>query len=74
MTRALETGPHGRWDNGELISTVLKLRTESAALLGYPNYAEYALQTRMAKSVTEVMQFPATSRAAPARCAAGVEG
>ena len=39
------------------IPTILKLRTEVAALLGYPNYAEYALQTRMAKSVTEVMQF-----------------
>ena len=58
VTRASEVGPHaGRWDNGELIPTILKLRTEAAALLGYPNYAEYALQTRMAKSVSEVMQF-----------------
>ncbi|MBI3576139.1 MAG: oligopeptidase A [Gammaproteobacteria bacterium] len=58
VTRASEVGPYaGRWDNGELIPTILKLRTEAAALLDYPNYAEYALQTRMAKSVAEVMQF-----------------
>ena len=58
VTRASEVGPHaGRWDNGELIPTILKLRAEAAALLSFKNYAEYALQTRMAKSVDEIMQF-----------------
>ncbi len=69
VTRASETGPHaGQWDNGALIPTILKLRAEAAALLGYSNYAEYALQTRMAKSVNEVMQFlrDLATRARPA--------
>ncbi len=58
VTRASETGPTaGQWDNGPLIPQILKLRAEAAALLGYKNYGEYALQTRMAKTVDEVMQF-----------------
>ena len=57
-TRASEHGPNaGRWDNGELITRILKLRHQAAALLGFGNYAEYALQTRMAKSVTQVLAF-----------------
>ena len=34
-----------------------RLRREAAQLLGFANYAEYALQTRMAKTVPEVMEF-----------------
>ncbi|MFL6623743.1 MAG: oligopeptidase A [Sulfurifustis sp.] len=57
-TRASEHGPNaGRWDNSELIQRILRLRREAAALLGFKNYAEYALQTRMAKSVPQVLQF-----------------
>jgi oligopeptidase A len=57
-TRASNQGPNaGKWDNGELIVRLLKLRRESARLLGFANYAEYALQTRMAKTVPEVMDF-----------------
>ncbi|HSD96772.1 MAG TPA: oligopeptidase A [Sulfuricaulis sp.] len=57
-TRASDQGPTaGKWDNSELIVRLLKLRRESAQLLGFTNYAEYALQTRMAKTVTEVMDF-----------------
>jgi oligopeptidase A len=58
VTRASEIGPHaGKWDNGPLMQRLLALRTEAAHLLGFANYAEYALQTRMAKSVPQVMQF-----------------
>ncbi len=58
VTRASDQGPHaGRWDNGPLMVEILKLRREAARLLGFANYAEYALQTRMAKSVAEVMDF-----------------
>jgi oligopeptidase A len=58
VTRASEFGPQaGRWDNGELMGQILRLRVEAAALLGFANYAEYALQTRMAKTVPEVMVF-----------------
>jgi oligopeptidase A len=58
VTRASELGPNaGKWDNGPLMQRILALRAESARLLGFANYAEYALQTRMAKSVPQVMNF-----------------
>lgn len=69
VTRASDQGPTaGKWDNGELIVQVLKRRTEAARLLGFANYAEYALQTRMAKTVPEVMGFlnDLAARAKPA--------
>jgi oligopeptidase A len=69
VTRASDQGPHaGRWDNGPLIGRILELRRESAALLGFASYAEYALQTRMARSVAEVMTFLSdlAARARPA--------
>ncbi len=70
VTRASDRGPNaGRWDNTELITRILKLRREAAALLGFKNYAEYALQTRMAKSVPQVLDF-LSGLAAKARPAA----
>ncbi len=58
VTRASDRGPTaGQWDNSELIVNLLKLRREAAQLIGFANYAEYALQTRMAKTVSEVMSF-----------------
>jgi oligopeptidase A len=69
VTRASDVEPTaGQWDNGPLIPQILKLRAETAALLGFRNYAEYALQTRMAKTVDEVMQFlrDLAARARPA--------
>lgn len=57
-TRASDQGPFaGKWDNGHVMERVLKLRREQARLLGFANYAEYALQTRMARSVEEVLTF-----------------
>ncbi|MDX1609601.1 MAG: M3 family metallopeptidase, partial [Halofilum sp. (in: g-proteobacteria)] len=57
-TRASDTGPHaGRWDNGPLMTRIVRLRQEKAALLGYPNYAELALATRMVGSGDEVLGF-----------------
>ncbi|MBI3898811.1 MAG: oligopeptidase A [Gammaproteobacteria bacterium] len=57
-TRASELGPNaGQWNNGPLIVQLLKLRREEARLLGFDNYAEYALQTRMAKTVPQVLEF-----------------
>ncbi len=58
VTRASDQGPMaGQWDNSELIVALLKRRREAARLLGFENYAEYALQTRMAKKVPEVLDF-----------------
>ncbi len=58
VTRASDQGPHaGKWDNGDLIVRIMKLRQEAVGLLGFANYTEYSLQTRMAKSVEQVMGF-----------------
>ncbi len=58
VTRASDRGPQAdRWDNTTLMTQILGLRQELAALLGYSNYAEYALVDRMASSVAEVEGF-----------------
>jgi oligopeptidase A len=58
VTRASDQGPSaGKWDNSDLIVQLLRRRREAARLLGFENYAEYALQTRMARTVPEVMDF-----------------
>ena len=44
-------------ENAEVIDEILALREEKAAILGYPNYAAYALQTRDASSEKEVLDF-----------------
>jgi oligopeptidase A len=57
-TRASDRGPNaGRWDNSEVMGNILRLRHEAARLLNFSNYAQYALATRMARSVEEVLQF-----------------
>jgi oligopeptidase A len=57
-TRASDQGPNaGRWDNSGVMEDILRLRHEAAQLLEFSNYAEYALSTRMAHSVDEVMNF-----------------
>jgi len=57
-TRASEQGPHaGQWDNTDLIQETLNLRQQLAALLGFSNYAELSLATKMAESPTSVMDF-----------------
>lgn len=57
-TRASDQGPSaGRWDNSQVMEDILSRRHEAALLLGFKNYAEYALATRMARSVEEVLTF-----------------
>lgn len=57
-TRASEQdGNEGRWDNTALMDEILAVRHEVANLVGYPNYAEYSLATKMASSVPEVRTF-----------------
>ncbi len=57
-TRASDKGPNaGRWDNSAVMEDILRLRHEAARLLDFANYAQYALSTRMARTVEEVMQF-----------------
>jgi oligopeptidase A len=58
VTRASELGPSaGRFDNNPLIAEILPLRHELAQLLGFDNFADYALATRMAKSSKQVLGF-----------------
>jgi len=55
-TRASEFGKKD-WDNTPLISEILKLRLEASKLLGYKNYAEMSLATKMADSPADVTAF-----------------
>ncbi|MGQ0836739.1 MAG: M3 family metallopeptidase [Gammaproteobacteria bacterium] len=58
VTRASDQGPNaGRWDNSAVMEQILMLRHEAARLLDFGNYAEYALATRMARSIDEVLEF-----------------
>ena len=57
-TRASDRGPSGgKFDNTEVMSKILALRHEAARLLDFPNYAAYALATRMAPSNQAVLDF-----------------
>jgi oligopeptidase A len=44
----------GDWDNTSLITKILRLRREKANLLGYNNYADLSLASKMAPSVDAV--------------------
>ena len=70
VTRASDQGPDaGRWDNSSIIDDILRLRREKAALLGFDDFVDYALQTRMADSAATVTDF-LSELAAAARPAA----
>lgn len=45
------------WDNSALIAETLALRHELAQLLGFANYAERSLASKMAQSTEQVIQF-----------------
>ncbi|OGT32924.1 MAG: oligopeptidase A [Gammaproteobacteria bacterium RBG_16_51_14] len=58
VTRASDQGPHaGRWDNSEIMVTILDLRYQLARLLDYPSYAHYSLARKMARTPEDVMVF-----------------
>jgi oligopeptidase A len=54
--RASEFGKP-EWDNTPLITQILKLRAEEAQLLGYANYAELSLTSKMANTPLQILQF-----------------
>jgi oligopeptidase A len=57
-TRASDLGPTaGKFDNTPVMRRILELRHEAARLLDFPNYAAYALATRMAPSEQAVVDF-----------------
>jgi len=65
-TRASDQAEDAQWDNSEIINRILSLRHEAARLVGFENYADYSLATKMAGTVGEVttflMQLAAKSR------------
>ncbi|MGH8505521.1 MAG: M3 family metallopeptidase [Stenotrophobium sp.] len=57
-TRASDQGPlAGQHDNSALMTEILALRHEEARLLGFANFAEFSLATKMAESPGEVEHF-----------------
>jgi len=58
VTRASDQGPNaGQFDNSLTMESILALRHEQARLLGFANYAEESIATKMARSTDEVTRF-----------------
>jgi oligopeptidase A len=56
VTRASEFGD-AKLDNTPLIGEIIELRRELAQLLGFPNFAAYSLEPKMAESPAQVLEF-----------------
>ncbi|MFD2097289.1 oligopeptidase A [Corallincola platygyrae] len=58
VTRASDQGPNaGKWDNSAIMDEIVSLRHEKACLLGFANYGEYSLATKMAEQPEQVLGF-----------------
>ncbi|MBT8447089.1 MAG: M3 family metallopeptidase [Gammaproteobacteria bacterium] len=58
VTRASDQGPAaGRFDNSGVMHEILERREQLARTLGFANYAEYSLATKMAGDTAEVDTF-----------------
>lgn len=56
-TRASDQAEDTAWDNSDNIEKILALRHKLAQLVGYSNYAQYSLATKMATTSDEVLDF-----------------
>ncbi|QIW16063.1 oligopeptidase A [Pasteurellaceae bacterium RH1A] len=57
-TRASNEGENaGKWDNSAYMQEILSLRLELANLLGFEQYTDYSLATKMAESPRQVLDF-----------------
>ena len=56
VTRASEFGKP-EWDNSPLMEEIIALRGEEAGLLGFANYGELSLASKMAKTPEQVIGF-----------------
>lgn len=56
-TKASELANQPAWDNTQNIVDILKLRDEEAKLLGYQNFAEVSLVSKMAQTPDQVISF-----------------
>lgn len=58
VTRASDQGPNaGEFDNSAIMNELLALRHELSKLLGFNNFAEKSIATKMASSTDEVLAF-----------------
>ncbi len=57
VTRASELDFEGKFNNNDVMKRIVELRAKEASLLGYRNYGEVSLATKMAKSPQEVVSF-----------------
>ena len=58
ISRASDCGPDAeKWDNSNIMDEILKIRYDIAQCVGFKNYAEYSLATKMAKTPEDVLQF-----------------
>lgn len=58
ITRASDIGPSaGQFDNSKIMYEIVKLKYQLAQLLGFPDYASYALETKMAATPKTVDEF-----------------
>ena len=57
-TRGSDKGPHNvEYNNDDTIQEILRLRSEQADLLGFSNFAEFSVETKMADSPQQVKDF-----------------
>ncbi len=56
-TRASELGANEDWDNTLIMESLIALRHKKAQLLGFNNYAELSLATKMAETPKQVTDF-----------------
>lgn len=83
-TRASDQSEFSEYDNTAVMEEILSLRCEMAQLLGFQNYAELSLASKMAPSVEAVDQFlkelaeharlPAQQEIAALKAAAAADG
>ncbi|MCP4289462.1 MAG: M3 family metallopeptidase [Gammaproteobacteria bacterium] len=58
VTRASDQGVTDKiWDNAANMQEIVSKRQEKAKILGFRDYAEYSLETKMAASVEQVTEF-----------------
>ncbi len=57
VTRASEFDNDGKFNNIDVMTRIVELRQSEAAILGYQNYGEVSLATKMASTPDEVVTF-----------------
>jgi len=56
-TRASDQSSDTSFDNSDNIGNILRLRHRAATLVGFDNYTDYSLATKMAAEIAEVIDF-----------------